>query len=227
MVSYSFEDIEKLGKKFSESKIIGDTWLYGHARDFYEILKSLELEEGNRVLYVGTGSGYGSYVISNLVSEVFSYEINKDEMKEAKENIRMVGGVNNINLIIGDALSQPHKEGYFDRIIFAAAGPLEISKKENQKIMKEDIKKDGLLNHLVKQAKIGGIIVLPMGKLHTRWGVECHGNSYRIRNLEDHLDISIIDQEDSWTPLVGEYGFSEEEIKEKFSWKDTLYNDAL
>ncbi len=223
-MSYQSEDIEKMRKGFlGANPTEKDTWLHKRAGDFYRILEAFELREGNRVLYVGAGSGYATNVVSNLVGEngeIYSYEIDKRTMNNAKENIKKVSGINNINLIIADGLSQPHKKGYFDRIIAAAGGRLEIPEEEYQKIMKRDINKNGLLNHLVEQTRIGGIIVLPMGKLHQKWEkFECHGDVYKIKNHEDHLEISVIEQESPgfWTSLEGEYGFSEEEKIKAFS----------
>jgi len=85
------------------------------------------------------------------------------------------------------------------------------------------------LNHLVKQTKIGGIIILPMGELHTRWFTECHGDVYQIRNFKDYLEISVIEQKSSgfWTPLEGENGFSRKEMKENYIKEGSLFDEIL
>ena len=231
---YNPDDILKFGKMFSESNpFTGDVWLhrddpFSNSDEFYRILKGLELKRGDKVLYVGTGSGYGTYVFSNIVGnegEVYSYEIDRENMRMAKENLERVSHPNNINLILGDGLNQS-RENYFDKVMLAAAGPLEIKDLKNQ-IIEKNALKNGLLNNLSKKTKTDGIIVLPMGKLENILEPVCYGDIFRVKNLEDKLSITKIDSDyKKWSILTGESGFSKKEI-EKVSSENSLLDMEL
>ena len=233
-MNYSPDDILKFGKTFSErNPITGDVWLhrddpFSNYDEFYRILKGLDMKEGDKVLYVGTGSGYGTYVFSNIVGsqgEVHSYEIDEKNMRIAKGNLERGDHPRNINVILGDGLNQ-HRENYFDKVMLAAAGRLEINDVEKQVIAKNDLG-NGLLKHLSRIAKIGGNIILPMGKLEYILEPVCYGNIFKVKNLEDKLSISKIDSDyKKWSILTGEHGFSKEEI-EKVSSDRPLWDMEL
>ncbi|MEA2245757.1 MAG: protein-L-isoaspartate(D-aspartate) O-methyltransferase [Solirubrobacteraceae bacterium] len=81
----------------------------------------LELRPGDRVLDVGTGSGYHAAVLAALASHVWSIERHPDLSREAAEALRRAG-VSNVTLLVGDGSHGVPEEAPFDAINVAAAG---------------------------------------------------------------------------------------------------------
>lgn len=82
----------------------------------------LEIEDGQKILEIGTGSGWQTGILSNLVKSgtVFSIERHPELVNFAKENLNKLG-INNVNVILGDgSLGYPDAAPY-DRIIITAA----------------------------------------------------------------------------------------------------------
>jgi protein-L-isoaspartate(D-aspartate) O-methyltransferase len=80
----------------------------------------LELRPEDRVLDVGTGSGYHAAVLAALASHVWSVERHADLSREAAEALRRAG-VENVTLLVGDGLRGVPEEAPFDAINVAAA----------------------------------------------------------------------------------------------------------
>ena len=101
------------------------------------------LKEDDKVLEIGTGSGYQAAILSKIVKEVYTVEIveslGKDAEKLFKEN-----GYNNIHIKIGNAYQGWAEHAPFDAIIITAA-PEEVPQE------------------LLKQLKTGGRMVVPVG----------------------------------------------------------------
>jgi protein-L-isoaspartate(D-aspartate) O-methyltransferase len=105
------------------------------------ICQSLELEGGERVLDVGTGSGYQAAVLAELAAEVVSVERIPELAEEARRNLEAAGYT--IDLRVGDgALGAPDRAPY-DAIAVAATSP-EVPEP------------------LYEQLKPGGRLVLPI-----------------------------------------------------------------
>ncbi|MFP4018686.1 MAG: protein-L-isoaspartate(D-aspartate) O-methyltransferase [Bacteroidales bacterium] len=82
--------------------------------------ESLELEEGDKVLEIGTGSGYQAAVLSHITSEIYSIEIIEELAEEAKENLQKQG-YDSIKLKIGDGYKGWGEYAPFDAIIVTCA----------------------------------------------------------------------------------------------------------
>ena len=80
----------------------------------------LELKGKERVLDVGTGSGYQAAVLSLLVEKVISIERVPQLAKRAKEKFKKLG-FRNIQVVIGDGSMGFKKEAPFEAIICGAA----------------------------------------------------------------------------------------------------------
>ncbi len=103
------------------------------------------LGEGvKRVLEVGTGSGYQTAVLSQLVDSVFSIERLEALYQRARERLRTLG-CRNVSLRHGDGFKGWPEKGPFDAIIVTAS-PLSIP--------------DALLEQLAP----GGRLVIPVGE---------------------------------------------------------------
>jgi protein-L-isoaspartate(D-aspartate) O-methyltransferase len=103
----------------------------------------LKLSPGDRVLEVGTGSGYQAAVLAELVKEVYSIEIIEPLGKRARELLDKLG-YENIETRIGDGYYGWEAHAPFDAIIVTAAA-------------------DHIPPPLIAQLKPGGRMMIPVG----------------------------------------------------------------
>jgi protein-L-isoaspartate(D-aspartate) O-methyltransferase len=83
----------------------------------------LRLSGAERVLEVGTGSGYQAAILALLAKEVFSIEVVPELAERAREVLLVKLGLANVRLRTGDgALGWP-EEAPFDRVVVTAAAP--------------------------------------------------------------------------------------------------------
>ncbi len=85
----------------------------------------LRLRSGDRVLDVGTGSGYHAAVLARLAEHVWSVERHRSLSELAKAHLRRAG-VGNVTLVVGDGSRGLPGEAPFDAINVAAAAWPEI-----------------------------------------------------------------------------------------------------
>ena len=103
----------------------------------------LELEGDERILEIGTGSGYQAAVLSGLAEEVYSVEIREDLGRRAEKKLAALG-YDNIHVRIGDGYQGWPEEAPFDGIIVTAAP-------------------ERIPEPLIDQLKVGGRLVIPVG----------------------------------------------------------------
>ena len=106
--------------------------------------EALELKPQDRVLEIGTGSGYQAAVLSLLVREVYSMEIVERLGKEAEARLKEMG-YNNVRVRIGNGYRGWPEAAPFDAIIVTAAP--------------EDVPPA-----LIEQLRVGGRMVVPVGR---------------------------------------------------------------
>ncbi|MEO0087081.1 MAG: protein-L-isoaspartate(D-aspartate) O-methyltransferase [candidate division WOR-3 bacterium] len=104
----------------------------------------LEPETSDKVLEIGTGSGYQAAVLSLLVKEVYTIEIIEKLAKEAEKRLKELG-YHNIKVKWGDGFEGWQEYAPFDKIIITCALPY-------------------IPKPLKEQLKEGGKIVAPMEK---------------------------------------------------------------
>ncbi len=82
----------------------------------------LDLVKTSKVLEIGTGCGYQSAVLAEIVERVYSMEYIPDLLKDANERLRKLG-YKNITTMLGDGSLGWPQEAPFDAIIVTAATP--------------------------------------------------------------------------------------------------------
>ncbi len=86
------------------------------------ICQALELEGRERVLEVGTGSGYSAAVLARLAAEVVSVE-RHEQLAEGAREVLAALGVGNVEVIVGDGSRGVPERAPFDAIAVHAAAP--------------------------------------------------------------------------------------------------------
>ena len=100
----------------------------------------LDIKEGQKILEIGSGSGWQTAILSYLVGygKVYSIERHSELAEFAKKNLDKLG-INNVKVILGDGSLGFPEESPFNRIIITAA-----CKKVPESLL-EQLSADGLL----------------------------------------------------------------------------------
>jgi protein-L-isoaspartate(D-aspartate) O-methyltransferase len=106
--------------------------------------EQLRLNPGDRVLEIGTGSGYQAAVLAGLVADVYSIEIIEPLAKSAEQTLQRLG-CDNVHVKIGDGYKGWPEEAPFDAIIVTCAP-------------------DKVPQVLIDQLKENGRMVIPVGE---------------------------------------------------------------
>jgi protein-L-isoaspartate(D-aspartate) O-methyltransferase len=99
-----------------EQQTISQPWIVA------AICQALELEGRERVLEVGTGSGYSTAVLSHLAAEVVSVERHEPLARSARAALASLGA-DNVELLVGDGSAGVPERAPFDAIAVHAAAP--------------------------------------------------------------------------------------------------------
>lgn len=103
----------------------------------------LEIERGDKVLEIGTGSGYQTAVLIELGAKVYSIERQRNLYEQTRVFLPKLGY--SANLFWGDGYKGKSMYAPFDKILITAGAPF-------------------LPPELLTQLKIGGILVAPIGE---------------------------------------------------------------
>ncbi len=103
----------------------------------------LEVKSGDKILEIGTGSGYQTAVLCLLGAHVYSIERQLDLFKKTSKFLPKIGYVAK-RLVFGDGYKGLKDEAPFDSIIVTAGAPF-------------------VPKPLLSQLKIGGRLVIPVG----------------------------------------------------------------
>ncbi|MDA8432906.1 MAG: protein-L-isoaspartate(D-aspartate) O-methyltransferase [Nitrospiraceae bacterium] len=143
----------------------------------------LELKGDEKVLEIGTGSGYQAAILAELAGEVYTVERVAALAEAARERLRSLF-YGNVHVRLADGSLGLPKEAPFDRIIVTAASP-------------------SIPAPLINQITEDGIIVAPVGSRFSQQLLKIRKTSKGI--LEEYHTPCV------FVPLVGEYGWKIEE----------------
>ena len=150
----------------------------------------LDLRGDERVLEVGTGSGYQAAVLAHLAREVYSVERHAPLVEQAGALLEKLG-INNVQISLGDgSLGWPEKSP-FDGILVTAAAP-EVP--------------PSLLNQLAE----GGRLVIPVGGKHSQ--------TLEVWQRTGEEFAKKVITAVAFVPLVGEEGWQEKDWKKFRFW---------
>jgi len=141
----------------------------------------LELKGDERVLEIGTGSGYQAAVLSELAKEIYTIERVASLGERAIERFRSLY-YPNVHVKIGDGtLGWPEKSP-FDRIVVTAASPK-------------------IPDPLIGQLSVGGILLAPVG---SRYSQELLKVRKTDQGISEEYNTPCV-----FVPLIGEHGWKE------------------
>lgn len=87
------------------------------------ICEAMALRGGERVLEIGTGSGYSAAVLAQLAESVLSIERVQKLADRARENLEGIDGADRIEIRVGDGSLGAPDRGPFDAVAVHAAAP--------------------------------------------------------------------------------------------------------
>lgn len=150
------------------------------------MIAHLELEEGDRVLEIGTGSGYGAAVLSRIAAEVYTVERLASLAEDARRRIQRLG-YENVHVRVGDGSLGWAEHAPYDAELVTAGAP--------------DIPEP-----LKAQLAVGGRLVIPAGQRPVAQSL------VRLRkNSEEDFQTEQLEAV-RFVPLVGEAGWQESKL---------------
>ena len=152
--------------------------------------EELNLKEGEKVLEIGTGSGYHAALCAELVApegssnpgHVYSIERHENLANKARENLKIAGYSTRVTVIHGDGTLGLPQQAPFDKISVTASSPKEIP------------------NPFKEQLKDGGILCIPAGS--KEWGQDLYVITRNGNNFAVDKKTAV-----RFVPLIGKYGF--------------------
>lgn len=156
-----------------QGQTISQPWV--HAK----YLELLELTGKERVLEIGTGSGFQTALLTNLAQHVFSIERIAALAEQAREALRRCG-IDHVIQKVGDGTMGWAEYGPYDAILVGAASP--------------DVPQP-----LLDQLAVGGQLLVPVGDKDGQ-------KLLRIRRTESGFERTTLDAM-RFVPLIGEHGF--------------------
>jgi len=152
----AYEDVPQ---SIGEGQTISQPYIIGL------MVSALELKKTDKVLEVGTGSGYQAAILGSLAREVFSVERLRSLAEGAISRLASLG-YSNVRVVMAESVLGWKREAPYDAIVVAAGAP---------KLPRE----------LIEQLVVGGRLVVPVGGMGTQELVKASRTveSYTVKNL--------------------------------------------
>jgi len=150
----------------------------------------LKLKEGDKVLEVGTGSGYHAALCAEIIApknsqnpgHVYTIERHLELADRAKIRLINAGYGDSVTVIHGDGTLGHPQEAPYDKILVTASSPKKVPPP------------------LKQQLKDGGILCIPAGS--KEWGQDLYVISKKGKDFEQEKITGV-----RFVPLIGKYGF--------------------
>ena len=139
----------------------------------------LQLKPKDKVLEIGTGSGYQAIVLLELGAEVFTIEYQKALFERTRKFLPQMGY--QANFFYGDGSKGLAKHAPYDKIIVTAGAP-------------------SVPDALIDQLKVGGCLVIPVGNVRTQQMLRITKTAPDKVRSETYTDFKFV-------PLLGEDGW--------------------
>ncbi|WKK79536.2 protein-L-isoaspartate(D-aspartate) O-methyltransferase [Marivirga arenosa] len=139
----------------------------------------LNISPGDKVLEIGTGSGYQAMVLHDLGANLYTIEYQKPLYERTKNFLPQLGY--KIHFFQGDGSKGLKAHAPFDKIIVTAGAPT-------------------VPNSLIEQLRIGGCLVIPVGDNTTQ-------QMLRLTKVSDRKISKEVFSNFSFVPLKGEEGW--------------------
>lgn len=145
--------------------------------------EQLELQPQDRVLEVGTGSGYQAALLAELAGSVISIERLASLADRARENLARAG-VTGVQVVVGDGTEGYPPEAPYDAIIVTAASP-------------------GIPQPLIDQLAEGGRLIAPVGPRECQDLIKLVKREGRVESIP----LGGV----CFVPLIGQFGWRGED----------------
>ncbi len=146
------------------------------------MLQLLNPKENDKILEIGTGSGWQAGILSFLCKEVYTIERIPELAGFARRNLDKLD-IKNIQIVVGDGTQGLKEFAPYDGIIVSCAAPR-------------------IPQPLIEQLRLGGKIVIPVGAHYSQDLIV--GEKISQGKIEKKIICGCI-----FVPMVGEYGFKE------------------
>jgi len=144
-------------------------------------MQLLQLKRSDKVLEVGTGSGFQTAVLAHLVDRVYSIERIRELAVRARQTLERLR-ISNVAILVGDGTIGWSRYSPYDAILVAAGGP-EIPEP------------------LIAQLALGGRMLIPVGSREMQRLMLVKRTEQGIQ-YEEVLDCTFV-------PLLGRFGWDE------------------
>ena len=176
---HKFVPPELLGSAYGDYPLaIGDGQTISQPYIVAVMTEYLDLTGKERVLEIGTGSGYQTAILAQLCRQVYSIERIANLAQKAKDLLGDLG-YSNVEITVGDGTLGWPQAAPFDRIIITAAT-------------------NRIPGPLIEQLKEGGKLIAPLGETFSQTLTLAEKQKDKV-NLREICDCVFV-------PLVGKYG---------------------
>jgi len=141
----------------------------------------LELRNNDKILEIGTGSGFQTAILAQFSRRVYTVEAHRELAESARIRLRKMG-YENIAFKHGDGSEGWPQHAPYAKIIVTAAGPAEPET-------------------LIEQLELGGRMVIPVGDRYHQELMVCDKTEHGIEKRSEGGVVFV--------PLIGKYGWQE------------------